>query len=105
MEERIKVAGFQYHSGLSKLINGEIKPGDRILLLHDPNNKHDENAIAIYHANDMIGFVPKKINEDILARFMSEGTGFGEIYDVADPDVAIDSPWKACEIIVAKEES
>lgn len=105
MEERIKVAGFQYHSGLSKLLNGKISSGDKVLLVHDVNNKYDENAIAIYHENDMLGFVPKKINEDILLRYMENGHGFGEIYDIADPDTAIDTPWKACEIIIRKEES
>lgn len=105
MEERIKVAGFPYHSGMSKLISGEIKSGDRVLLLHDPNNKYDENAIAIYHENEMIGFVPKKINEDILARFVEDDHCFGEVYDLSDVDTAIDAPWKACEIIVRKEEA
>lgn len=103
MQERFKVAGFQFHKGFAKLLSRRINPEDKVMLLHDPNNKHDENAVAIYHGNDMIGFVPKKINEDILTRFMREGTGFGRVYDVAHPDVATEEPWRACEIIVEEE--
>jgi|GEM_PF-5219400 len=40
------VAGFQYYDGLRCIPT--IRPGDRLDLVREPDNPHDEKAIAVY---------------------------------------------------------
>ena len=40
-----------------------------------PQNKHDQNAIAIYYEKTMIGYVPRELNL-IISRLMDAGKAF-----------------------------
>ncbi|MDD6730760.1 MAG: HIRAN domain-containing protein [Eggerthellaceae bacterium] len=55
-----KVAGMRYYDGL--LVLGEMKPGDEIALVPEFDNHYDDNAIALYYHDRMIGYVPRAVN-------------------------------------------
>jgi len=54
------IAGFQYYDG------DEVFPklwvDTPLLLVRDSENKHDENAVAIYYMQYQLGYVPKADN-------------------------------------------
>ena len=50
-----------------------LKPGDRLFLLREPNNKYDSNAILVLNQKEQkLGFIPKA-NNPLLAKMMDEG--------------------------------
>ena len=66
------VAGTSHHN--IKDIEPEIKPDDFLIFKREPENPHDEFAIAIYtESENKLGYIPKEKNE-ILARLMDSGS-------------------------------
>lgn len=59
------VAGFRFHKGMQLL--PYMQQGDILELRREPDNKHDEFAVALYWQQEMIGFLPASSNE-IIAR-------------------------------------
>ncbi len=57
------VAGFQYYKG-PKIIS-RVKPGDVLLLIAEPQNRHDEFAVQISYRDKKIGYVPRSDNRHI----------------------------------------
>lgn len=66
------VAGWSWHDGFN-IIN-LLKPGKKLRLIREADNKHDYNAVAVYFSNTKIGYIPKKDNSKI-AKLMDEGEG------------------------------
>jgi hypothetical protein len=64
------LAGFVYYDG--KDVWDRMKRGDRLLLVREPANPHDPNAVRIEWQGRMLGYVPRKDNAD-LARQMDHG--------------------------------
>lgn len=52
---------------------GRLKPGDRLFLLREPQNKYDSNAILVLNQKEQkLGYIPKA-NNPMLAKMMDEG--------------------------------
>lgn len=71
-EEQIKIlvqssplAGSQYYA-LSSVWE-EIRPGDKLLLTREPDNRHDGNAIRVEWNGRQLGFVPRAENRALAA--------------------------------------
>jgi hypothetical protein len=64
------LAGYQYYDG--KALWHEIKPGDALTLVREPDNPHDANAIRLEWRGRKLGYVPRRDNGD-LARQMDRG--------------------------------
>jgi hypothetical protein len=64
------VAGFAYYDGLA--IAQQLKIGQTVQLIAEPDNPYDPQAIAIYYHNTKIGYVPKDHN-DLLSRLLYFG--------------------------------
>jgi hypothetical protein len=73
-----QVAGTSYQD-LQDVEPG-LKPGDRFLLIREPENQFDKFAVAIYTAEKMkLGYLPRMKNESV-ARLMDAGkTIFGSL--------------------------
>jgi len=85
------VAGFQFHSG--QLVNP--KAGDELLLISEPANLHDANAIRIDHASTKltIGYVKRDDAASLRSLKESGWTDFQAVvvsYHPANPS------WQAC---------
>jgi hypothetical protein len=61
------VAGFRFYKGL-ELLN-EMKEGDQLELVREPDNEYDNSAIALHWNNHKIGFLPAGENE-LLSRLL-----------------------------------
>lgn len=64
------IAGFSHWEGC--LVMEELKIGSKLDLEREPNNPHDNKAIALYYGDTKLGYVPAAYNEDI-AKFLDLG--------------------------------
>lgn len=64
------LAGFRYYDG--KSLWEEIKVGDALTLVREPDNPHDGNAVRIEWNGRKLGYVPRRENAH-LARQMDHG--------------------------------
>lgn len=55
------VAGFRFYEGMHLLTN--MKEGDLLELVREPDNTHDTCAIALHWQGKKIGYIPASINE------------------------------------------
>ncbi|MFV0554994.1 MAG: HIRAN domain-containing protein [Mangrovibacterium sp.] len=57
------LAGFTYYVG--PMLFRKMKVGKKLLLMAEPENPYDPQAVAIYFKDEKIGFVPKGANYSI----------------------------------------
>lgn len=50
------IAGFQFHDGA--LVLNELKAGDALELVPEPDNPYDPGAVAFKYKGAMLGYVP-----------------------------------------------
>lgn len=65
------LAGFRYYEG--KRLWREMKVGDPLQLVREPDNSYDLNAVRVEWQGHKLGYVPRADNE-ALARFMDRGS-------------------------------
>lgn len=61
------VRGFRFYKGLEVL--DQMNEGDLLELVREPDNLHDERAIALHFNKNKIGYVPREDN-DMLSKLM-----------------------------------
>ena len=64
------ISGFTYYDG--PLLTKKLKVGKKLRLQAEPENRHDENAVAVYYKNHKLGFVPKEKNYS-MSKFLNQG--------------------------------
>lgn len=64
------LAGFQFHAG--KKLWPQMRVGDALVLVREPENAHDALAIRVEWQGRHIGYVPRRENSDI-ARLLDRG--------------------------------
>ena len=64
------LAGFQYYAG--KQVWDELKIGDTLALIREPDNAYDPQAIRVEWRGAKLGYVPRAGNETI-AKFLDRG--------------------------------
>lgn len=65
-----RLAGFKYYEG--RRLWAAMRVGDPLLLVREPDNPHDGNAVRVEWRDRKIGYVPRSENA-ALARFMDRG--------------------------------
>lgn len=63
--QRSPLAGSQYYA-LSSVWQ-EIRPGDRLTLVREPDNRHDLHAIRVEWNGRQLGYVPRSENRALAA--------------------------------------
>lgn len=67
-----ELAGSQYQD-LKNHVVPKLQENDPLLLIREPDNYHDKNAIAVYTTSGLkLGYLPREHNL-ILSRLMDEG--------------------------------
>ena len=64
------IAGFQFHEG--KRLWDQLKVGDALTLVREPDNPHDARAVRVEWNGHMLGYVPRAEN-DAVARQLDRG--------------------------------
>jgi hypothetical protein len=65
------LAGFRHYEG--KRLWSEMKAGDILQLVREPDNSYDPNAVRVEWQGHKLGYVPRADNA-ALARFMDRGS-------------------------------
>jgi len=88
------LAGSQYYA-VSKVWN-DIRTGDRLTLIREPDNRHDRNAIRVEWNGHKLGYVPRADNR-AAARALDTGENLeARVTRMRDdPD-----PWRRVEFAV-----
>ncbi len=73
----------------------ELKPGQKLTLLREPENPYDKRAILVMNGDQKLGYLPRRLN-GIFCRLMDAGK---YLYATADEFVTDeddeDYPWDA----------
>lgn len=59
------LAGFQYHDG--QALWPELRPGDALTLVREPDNPHDAQAVRVEWRGRMLGYLPRAENRSVAA--------------------------------------
>ena len=88
------LAGFQYYGG--KILWDEMKEGDRLTLVREPDNRHDAGAVRVEWRGEKLGYLPRADNA-ALAAHMDRGVHVeGRIGRMAKNP----NPWKRLRVDV-----
>lgn len=63
--QRSPLAGFQYHAG--ETMWDQMKVGDVLSLVREPDNPHDPNAVRIDWRGQQLGYLPRLENSAVAA--------------------------------------
>lgn len=64
------LAGFGHTEGY--MVLDQMKPGDKLTMIREDENKHDCEAIALFYGDMHVGYIPRQANSQ-LAMFMDFG--------------------------------
>ena len=82
------IAGFQFHQG--DAIWPSLAVGAGLKLVREPENTHDDVAVAVYFHKDKLGYVPRGENSAI-AQMLDRGESLAA--SISRLQVA-DDPWE-----------
>lgn len=88
------LAGSQYHA-LAE-VQKDIKVGDALALVREPDNPHDPNAIRVEWHGRLLGYVPRADNRALAAALARGERLSARVVRLAD---SID-PWRRVEFAV-----
>ena len=71
------ISGFTYYEG--PLAFKKLKVGTPLILKAEPENRYDENAVAVYLDDQKLGFIPKEKNYSI-SKLLNKGHDVFEAY-------------------------
>ena len=90
------IAGFGFWDGPEAF--EQLKIGTRLDLVREPDNKFDAYAVAIYHGDFKLGFIPRGENHDI-SKYLD--MGLDDINEVRIQRISPDAhPENQIEVIV-----
>jgi aromatic ring hydroxylase len=93
--EHFNIAGFTYYEGVMAF--NKLKIGTELQLKPEPENRYDENAVAIYYGAHKLGFVPRHSNKHI-APFLHAGL---DIFDARVQQISADEhPEQQVHVVV-----
>lgn len=88
------LAGSQYYA-LAQ-VAPQLRPGDRLTLVREPNNRHDRNAVRVDWRGQPLGYVPRAENRAV-ARALDDGESLeARVAKLRDDP----NPWRRVEFEV-----
>jgi hypothetical protein len=82
------LAGFQYHEG--RELWPKLQVGDALILIREPDNPHDRNAVRVEWQGHMLGYLPRAENRVVAAEMDRGGVVSGRIARLREHQ----SPWQ-----------
>lgn len=105
-EKKFYIAGVQHHD-LHKVLK-DLNEGDELVLVPEPTNKFDPNAIRIECVGEalgdpsvMLGYVPRKFSAEVGALLE---VGFGLVECIITKLNKTAKPWEQCEVAIKVSE-
>ena len=69
---------------------GELRAGDRLELIREPDNRHDRHAIRVEWRGQQLGYVPRASNRSIAAALDAGDSLSARVSSVSDNK----NPWQ-----------
>ena len=88
------LAGSQYHALAD--VRTEIRPGDRLTLVREADNRHDRHAVRVDWQGRPLGYIPRAENRAV-ARALDAGERLEARVSVLREDT---NPWRRLEFAV-----
>ena len=88
------LAGSQYHAFAD--VRTEIRPGDRLTLVREADNRHDRHAVRVDWQGRPLGYIPRAENRAV-ARALDAGERLEARVSVLREDT---NPWRRLEFAV-----
>jgi hypothetical protein len=92
--QRSPLAGFQFYAG--RELWDELKAGDALVLVREPDNRHDANAVRVEWRGRRLGYLPRAENRAVAEEMDRGGRVTARI---ARLNRHLD-PWKRIQIEV-----
>jgi len=90
------IAGFTYYDAVD--VFEKLKIGMQLHLTHEPNNRFDPYAVAIYCGEAKLGYVPRSDNE-LISKFLN--LGYTDLFETKISQVSPDThPEKQIRVVV-----
>lgn len=86
------VAGFRYHAG--ERAWPRMHQGDPVALVREPDNPHDDKAVAVFWQGAKLGYIPRADNT-VIANLLDQGALVGGRIQAMHADK---QPWERLEI-------
>ena len=67
---RAAVRGHRYHDG-PRVVH-RLAPGDALRLVREPENEHDDSAVAVHWGRAQLGYLPRE-NNHVVATLLDQG--------------------------------
>lgn len=84
------IAGFQYHDGA--LVLSDLKAGDCLELVPEPDNPQDSEAVAVKYKGTMLGYVPSDMSAPLAVMMYY---GHAAVFECRVLQVAPEkNPWR-----------
>lgn len=80
------IAGFTYWDGA--LVVADLKPGQKLRLEREEDNRFDPYAVALWQGENKLGFIPRDMNHEI-SKFLE--MGYADIFDARIQRVTLDA--------------
>lgn len=77
------IAGFMYYDGAMAF--KELSVGTKLKLIPEPENRHDDYAVAVYKDKYKLGYIPKYSNKFIALLLQNGYNAFEAIIQQLDP--------------------
>lgn len=71
-KQTYSIVGTNFCGPKAQVLIKALKPGADVVLVREPDNKFDKNAVAVWVDGERIGYVPKATNR-ALAAFIDQG--------------------------------
>ncbi len=89
------VAGFRHYEGMNLM--AQMKEGDLLELVREPENKYDANAISLHWQGKKIGFIPAAINEMLRLLLDTDALSLFAVITHLEKD---SKPWENVAVAV-----
>ena len=90
---RAAVRGHRYHDG-PRVVH-RLAPGDALHLVREPENEHDDSAVAVHWNGAQLGYLPREQNQ-VVATLLDQGVQLEAQLVQVDPA----REWDACALEV-----
>lgn len=90
---RAAVRGHRYHDG-PRVVH-QLAPGDALRLVREPENEHDDQAVAVHWGRAQLGYLPREHNH-VVATLLEQGVPLEAHLVKVDAAHA----WEPCELEV-----
>lgn len=91
---QFSIAGFQFHEGVHFI--AQMKKGDNLKIINEPENKYDDYAVRIEYKSKMIDYVPRSDNRHLFRMLKQDLSLHCEITEV-NPN---EESWQMCKVKV-----